>query len=343
VPQGRTGPRRLGKGLLIAAAVLGVTALGVLGVRAVNGWRYPEPAWSTASLADALATPEAHPGLTIERVTGDYLAGYHLRPQSPAYAGLVVTWGGSEGGANDPLALRLADLGHEVLALHFFGQANQRPVLSQVPLESFGEALAYSDEYAVSSAPLTVIGLSKGAELALVLPAYYTEIDNVVVYTPGEYVYGGLDFASPHSSWTWQGAELPYVNFRHAAPEATVRMLSAMALNVPVRLRETYVTAVERDPDAERARIDVSRIRGHLLAFAGDDDRMWQGDVAARNLATARPEKSEVHVYAGAGHVFGLPGAHASGYELGGSADANAAALAESTAILEQRLSEWHR
>ena len=212
-----------------------------------------------------------------------------------------------------------------------------------MPLEFFGEALDYAATHAASPHPLTVIGSSKGAELALLLPSYYPEIDNVVAFTPSEFVYQGLDYASPHSSWTWQGRELPYVSFQYAAPEATLGVLTAMALKLPVRFRETYVTAADRDPDAHLARIDVTRITGHLLAFAGDDDRMWQGDLAADHLAAARPALTEVRIYPGAGHAFGVPGCYAAGYELGGNAQANAAALADSTAILHSRLAAWHR
>ena len=334
---------RRGLWAVIVLAALAVPTLAVFGVRAINGARHPEPVLAGVSLERLAGSPTESPEVTIVRITEGALDGYHLRPtDGRTLSGLVVTWGGSDGDANDQVAFDLARGGHEVLALHFFGRPNQRPRLSEVPLEFFDEALEYARNHAASTHPLTLVGTSKGAELALLLPTYYPEIDNVVAYTPSEYVYQGLDFAATHSSWTWRGRELPFVDFRHAAPEASWGMLTAMALNLPVRLRETYVTAPQRDPDAASARIDASRLRGHLLLFAGDDDRMWQGDIAAHNLATARPGLTEAHVYPGAGHVFSVPGWYAAGYELGGSAEANAAALASSTEILRSRLAAWH-
>ncbi len=335
-------PRR-GRWLANVALTVLAPALAVLGIRGINACRYPEPLIEMVDLDAVAGVTDTPTGVRVERIASGRLDGFHLRPAGSVLAGLVVTWGGSDGGGNDALALGLANSGHEVLALHYFGRPNQPAILSAVPLEFFGEALDYAAAHAASTHPLTVIGSSKGAELALLLPSYYAEIDNVVAFTPSEFVYQGLDYSSPHSSWTWQGRELPYVGFQHAAPEATLGMLAAKALNLPVRLRETYATAADRDPHAHLARIDVTRIRGHLLAFAGDDDRMWQGEIAAGNLAAARPELTEVRIYPGAGHAFWVPGWYAAGYELGGSAEANAAALAGSTALLHRRMAQWHR
>ena len=336
------GVRKLGKVLLWIVGAVVALALIVLVVRGINGWRYPQPALRRENPAD-LSTYSGRPGVGVTHVTGTYLNGFHLKPDRVTHRGVVVTFGGSDGGCNWDLANRLADQGYEVLALFFFGQENQRPTLDKVPLEFFGEVLQYVDAHASSAAPVTVVGVSKGGELVSLLPTYYPRIDNVVAYSPGEYVYQGLDYAAPGSSWTWQGRELPYVRFQYSSPQGLADMMVPRLLNTPMRLRTTYETSTARDPDAAAARIDITTLRGHLLTFAGSDDQMWQGDVAAVDLARAKGALGEAHVYPGAGHLFGLPGDHVGGFLMGGTKEANLAAFEDSNRVLAARLADWHR
>lgn len=332
--------KRLGRFLLRALAVVVVLVVLVFAVRLVNGLRYPTPESLTGDLKDASRYSLSQPGMTVERLTGDYLNGFHLHPDAVTHRGLVVLWGGSDGGPDYSRAVRLAGQGYEVLSLFFFGQANQKPLLAEVPLDFFDEVLAWRAQH-VPDGPLTVLGTSKGAELALALQARYPEIDNVVVYTPTEYVWQGLDFSRPASSWTFRGEPLPYVSTQRAAPSATAAMFAAMLLNYPMPLRELYATAAASDPNAAEARIPLE-LTGHLLAFAGDDDAMWPGDVAANALGAVDPPRTEAHVYPAAGHLFGDHEGWANGLALGGAPAANAAAGTDSDAILDAALAAWH-
>ena len=189
---------------------------------------------------------------------------------------------------------------------------------------------------------MTVIGSSKGAELAAVLPQYYPQIDNVMLFAPGSYVYQGLDFQHPASSWTYHGAELPYIGFNRSSIGATASMISAFMFNYPVSFRDTYQTAVQRTPDPSVAKIPIDKLEGNLAVFAGDADRMWQSEVAARELQQAKPERTEVFVYPGAGHVFAGDG-YIAGMALGGTEDANRQALEDSRHQMARLLTDWHR
>lgn len=44
------------------------------------------------------------------------------------------------------------------------------------------------------------LGASKGVELVANLAVRYPEIDNIVLYTPAEYTYQGLDYTRPPST-----------------------------------------------------------------------------------------------------------------------------------------------
>ena len=332
--------KRATKVLLIIIAVPLTLALVVLGIRFVNGLRYPAPANAVDDPKDPAQYALTQPGMTVERVEGDYLSGFHLRPDTTTQQGLVVTWGGSDGGPDYDRAVRLAGQGYEVLSLFFWGQPNQTPTLANVPLDFFDEVLAWRAEH-VPHGPLTVIGTSRGAELALMLQTKYAEIDNLVVFTPTEYAWQGLDFRVEQPSWTWRGEPVPYVSFRHSDPGATAAMFGAMLLNTPIPLRAQHETAVANDPNAESARIPLV-FTGNLLAFAGDDDAMWPGEIAARSWGDAAPPRTEAHIYPGAGHMFGDISGWGGGYALGGDQTANAAALQASSEVLNTRLAQWH-
>ncbi|MFD2392823.1 hypothetical protein ACFSSF_01975 [Dietzia aerolata] len=80
-----------------------------------------------------------------------------------------------------------------------------------------------------------------------------------------------------------------------------------------------------------------------MLIFAGGDDQLWPAADSARRFAEMRPDRTEVHIYPEAGHIFSVPGDYAKGMWMGGSAEANAAALQDSDRILGERLADWSR
>lgn len=319
------------KALGAVVALIVVLALVAWGVRAYNLNHYAFPGPDVTDRAEALT----HGG---EPVDGDYLRGIHYSPDD-ARAGTVIVFGGSEGSAGDAQARQLADSGHEVLALYFFGQPGQQKYLSEVPLEFFREALDWVEDNQARPGPLTVIGTSKGAELTANLAGRYPEIDNIVLYTPAAYTYAGLQFESREqtSSFTWQGEPVPFVPFPSDAG-----MIARTMLGLPVSYRSNYEDAARQA--SPEALIDVRGFAGHGLLFAGDADAMWQGDEAAEELASQNP-RLKAHVYPGAGHLFSEDiTSYGNSWEtmLGGTVEGNRDAKIESDRLLLERLSSWH-
>lgn len=333
--------RRRGKVLVRALAVAVALVLVVVGVRVVNGWRYPSAEGSDARAIAGYDLDQE--GMSIEHITGDYLNGFHLVPDEVTRDGVVVTFGGSEGSPDFSRAVSLAEQGYEVYSLFFFGQENQQAQLQDVPLEFFGEVTDRIEAGSARPGPLTVIGSSKGAELALLLAEQYEQIDNVVLYAPTMHSYQGLMFGQEvPASFTRGGQDVPYLSFRDASLGALAGQLSAMAFNYPVSYLSTYESVVDgADPAAvEAAALDPAAVEGGLLVFAGGDDRMWPSATAAQQVQDANPA-AEVHVYPEAGHVFGGYG-HSGGLALGGTDQANTDAREESTRVLEEALATWH-
>lgn len=361
--------RRLGKVLLGMVAVLVVVVLAVLAVRTVNHVRYPEPALEYPDPMDAAAYPTELPGVAVAPIADGPVRGFHLRPDDIRHEGVVLVWGGSEGGPDFAHAELLARSGHEVLSLFYFGQPEQPDTLNRVPVETASLAIDWAEAHAANAAnavtaddaaadsaadtadtagavsvgPITLVGTSKGAELAALLPAFESRVDNVVLFAPVDHVTQGLDQLDVASSWTHDGREVPYVAFAEA-PEygPALGLMSAMIFNYPMHLRPAYEAALA-GPGAADARIDLTRVPGEVLIFAGGDDQLWPADTAARRFAEDRPERTEVHVYPDAGHVFDIPADYAEGMRMGGSAEANAAARDASDVLLVDRLAQWHQ
>lgn len=332
--------RVIGKVLLWLLAVILVLVLVVVGLRAYNGHKYPitQSAGEGRSADKSSYTTSEH----VTAIEGDYLNGFHFRPEKKKHRGVVVVYGGSEGSPDYERASSLARDGYEVLSLFFFGQPNQKPTLADVPLEQFDEVIDYIDKNVEGSGPVTVIGTSKGAEFAELLAAHGYPVDNLVAFAPAHYSYSGLDFSSgtDQPSFTDQGEEVGYASFRESSISAGAKLAWDMATKYPVSYRATYEGAARNA--ADQARIELSEFGGNVLLFGGEDDQMWQSADAARALAE---QGAEAHVYPDAGHVF-FPNAGdvPNGWQimLGGTVDGNRAAHDDAEKILRERLAQWH-
>lgn len=289
-------------------------------------------------------------GVEVEHIAGEYMSGFHLKPIQKNHSGVIVTFGGSEGSPNYDLASSLSQQGYEVLALFFFGQENQKKELVDVPLDFFGEVLQYISNETEGEGPLTVLGASKGAELALNLGVVYPEIDQLVLYAPSAWNYFGLSNdlrfgGETRSSWNYQGQALPMIDMTKGKWQDGAKLGLDFLLKKPISFRPLYEASQFFDPNAEEARIQVERCTADILIFAGSQDVMWQSDVSARTIEDHRPERTEVHIYRGAGHIFQGDGILYLGdyvYAMGGSQEANEKAFARSQDVLVKRLKEWH-
>lgn len=284
-------------------------------------------------------------GVTISVVKGNYLNGYHLRPERVMHKGTVITFGGSEGGSNITMAARLAKEGYEVYSLYFFGRDNQQKELFKVPLDFFAEAYAEIEKSAAAARPLTILGASKGAELCLLLAGKYPElVDNVVLYAPSAYVFPGLsrDYSNSGSSWSFQGEELPYLPFTAAKGGTYGKFMLRMLLNAPIEYEPIYRSMMENAENREAARIDVSRAKANLLIFAGKEDKMWPSADMAEEIVKNYPAEKKLVIYEKAGHIFFGPSV-LSNMSVGGEYEANEAAKADSDQILLETLDKWMR
>ncbi len=329
----------LGKIFLALVAALLILALVVVGLRAYNHHTYPVMSQGTGG--ERKAREEA--SISTAPIEGEQVSGVHLTPAEKTHPGVVVVYGGSEGGRDAPRAQWLASEGFEVLSMHFFGQEGQEPLLANVPLEQFDEVSDYIAKH-TDGGPVTVIGTSKGAEFAELLAAKGFAVDNLVAFVPAHYSYSGLGEQGRYEepSFTHQGEAVPFGSFRTGSIAVGLKLAWDMATGYPPSYRATYENAAEHAEDA--ARIDLSEFAGNVLLFAGEADQMWQSDVAARELEQ-QGEHIEAHVYPDAGHIFFADSEkepHGWQIMFGGTPEGNKAAYEDSRAVLLERLTQWH-
>lgn len=246
--------------------------------------------------------------LIEEQLTGP-LQGVALRPVGMAGRPVgVIVAAGSSGRLDVARARLLAEQGALVVALRWFGGEGQPPGVCEVPLETFMAAIDYLE--AQNARRIGIVGLSKGAEAALLVACYDTRVDAVVACAPSSvvwaYVEPGADEESYRfrSSWTWRSEPLPFVPYDEAW-----RPVERDGL---VSYRGQYEASLRAFPDAAQvAAIPVERARADLLLIAGGDDAVWPAvwfaeELAARRRAHGR--QVEVVSYADAGHRVILPG-----------------------------------
>jgi hypothetical protein len=227
----------------------------------------------------------------------------------------------------------LATAGFDVLALGYFHGEGLPESLIEIPLESFRDALVWmAQRLATDPARMGIVGVSKGAEAALLTASYFPEhVGAVAALVPTHVVWEGADArarfgADPHfdspgrSSWSLAGKPLPFVRKR-ISPERLARR--------PGPFLDMYEPALEGVVDPGTA-IPVERIAGAVFMASAGDDLVWPSRRMAlqveQRLAERRPQGAvELWEYALSGHVLSPPGLPV-GTMLGGTRAENARA-----------------
>jgi dienelactone hydrolase len=284
--------------------------------------------------------------VTRESVRVNGIVGTLFYPKTPGRSVTVITLGGSDGGLNETRARLLASRGYAAFALAYFGVETLPQTLEEIPLEYFAQALAWlKAQPAVNPDRIVVMGESKGGELALLLSATYPQdIKGVVAYVPSAVAYQGLG-AGTRSSWALGGKPVPFLKYASYAD-------CAEFLNrIPAASRCTYEKALDDPAAVGAASIAVEKINGSVLVISGTDDQVWPSPrytemVVTRLRSNGFKFAYEQLRYEGAGHLIGIPylpsnqtqisypGADQkqATYLLGGSAEANGTASADSYA-----------
>lgn len=220
----------------------------------------------------------------------------------------VVVLAGSSGRIEIARASLIAKQGATAIALRWFGGEGQVPGICEVPLETFFAAVDYLLDLGCKR--IVLVGTSKGAEAALLTAVHDPRVNAVVAMSPSSVIWGnigpGLDGISwpERSSWTLQGAPLPFVP---SDPTWVREYRDGL-----VAYRNLFERCLDvHAPDVEAATIPLERTDAEILLVAGCDDALWPSDgfaasIVRRRAAAALP--TQLVLGEDAGHRILLPG-----------------------------------
>lgn len=269
------------------------------------------------------------PGVTSTEVREKGLVATFFKPQGDRPRPGIILVGGSEGGIGwqRNTGAILASHGYATLALAYFGMEGIAKDLQKVPLEYCQEAITWMTAHpSVDSRRLAAVGVSKGAELALLLGSWFPQIKAVAAYAPSAVVFQCTAPGFPRvSSWSFKGEELPFVPYAPSERFAKSR-----------KLVDLYEASLENQAAFDKAVIQIEKTQGPILLISGKDDSLWpstkMSDLIIARLKQHKFRHAYTHVaYDDAGHAIARPGYFPTADTLrnGGSLQGNAHAQAK--------------
>lgn len=244
-------------------------------------------------------------------------ADHHWSRSADAVGTGVLVLAGSSGRLDTARADVLAAAGATALAIRWFGGRGQPASACEVPLEIFVQAIDLLTE---ECDRIGVLGLSYGAEAALLTAVRDRRIDAVVALAPTDVVWEGerrSEEDAPRSKWTWGGEPLPFVPLDRSWSPSSSPPAFASLYAQSRRLADPAVVAA--------ATIPVEAFDGDLVLVLGGDDQVWPSGTAARAIVARRSAhgmRTTVVEDPAAGHLVVLPGENVQSltrpYVLGG-------------------------
>lgn len=299
------------------------------------------------------------PGVERRDLHEDGMVATLFTPGRPGPHPLVVVLAGSGGGLMERRAALFAAHGYQAMALGYFGAPGLPDHISGTRLEYFERALTWALRVLEpANGFVALCGVSRGAELSLLLASHYPAlVSAVIAYVPSPVTHGVLNAGKTgedrHAPAWFRGNEpLPVMSVGNRTADWALFDEAATP-----RAQTPAMLAALGDPEAvARAMIPIEQMAGPLLMISGEDDALWP---SARFAEMARIRLAEAgfaypvehHAYAGAGHTIEYPFCPTTMVNrphpvsriplaFGGTADGNARANEQSWATVLRFLSQ---
>lgn len=233
--------------------------------------------------------------VTVREVRDAGVTGVFARDRSKGRQPAIIVLGGSEGGLFTArwAAPILASRGYSVLGVGYF-QGDEKALsdlpenLELVPLERLDKARDWlARQPGVDATRIAVVGVSKGAEFALVGATVFPWVTAVAAFAPTHVIWEGIPLPDQveqgaGSSWTLRGKPLPYVRWSRSAERRGDAIREATGSS---RLTEVHFESLaEFASDVDTARIPLHRSKAAVFVAAGLDDGMWPAAYSAEEL-----------------------------------------------------------
>ena len=214
----------------------------------------------------------------------------------------IIIVGGSGGGIGwqNYMGEILAQHGFATLALAYFKMEDLPSELEEIPLEYFDRAASWLQKQPrVDSTKVGIIGISKGAELVLLLGSLSSKFKAIVAIAPSSVAFQSITKNwRETSSWSHKGEPLPFVPY--LVNEKFNRDTLAIMYRESLTQKEVVDSAV----------IKVENATGPILLISGEGDTLWPSTEMSQNIIKRLKEHSYPYYYnhisyPNAGHSIG--------------------------------------
>jgi len=245
----------------------------------------------------------------VEKVIQSDWGAYIHFPSSQKPLPVIITLGGAEGGLSftQEEADSMAKERFIIMRFGYFkySKSTMKQTLDEIRIEKVKDAIEWLKKNPlVDSTRIGLLGISKGAELALLVASKTNSVKAVAAHVPSHVVWYGMGKLKGlnKSSWTYQGKPIAFLPY--AKPKSGW---------FTKRIAEFYEAGIESFPDKiPPATIPVENISGPIFLSSGGQDDIWPSAFMAYEIEKRLQTKgfpfeiTHLH-FAGAGHgIFGL-------------------------------------
>ena len=222
----------------------------------------------------------------------------------------ILLIGGSEGNVCCPkLAEAYAKAGYSAYSTAYFGVSDlDLPAdLDQIPLEYFIQIIQLIRWDSQHKKPaIAVHGISRGAELALLLSTVTDKVEVVIATAPSSHVWSALSTNYlTNSSWTHKKKDIPFLICKRENQDMK---------NMGISITPAFRFAMKRDSiQTKDARIKIEESNSAIMLLSGGDDQLWPAEEFSieimKTLKAHNYDKNYAHLnYPKAGHIIGFKG-----------------------------------
>lgn len=209
---------------------------------------------------------------------------------------MVVILGGSEGGIfqSRPLAKAIISNGFSVASIAYHKAPGTPLYVKNIPVESVVQRIKnISTDNDGNQRCVAILGVSKGAELALVIAAYTDFAEATVAVVPSSVVWQSNQITlARNSSWSLNSEPLPFVEY----PWFARGMLSYLTQGT-LEARAIHETGIEKTEILEEASIPAERVTQPVLLQGAKLDTVWQSHEMSKMIMERVDAKKPDHKF----------------------------------------------
>lgn len=238
-------------------------------------------------------------------ITDEFIGKYYYRDDKKHPT--IIVLGGSMGDFNwcEQYAAVLSNMGYNTLAVSYFSfrGLNKLPRnLLNIDMKYFNSVLNWVKKNN-KNLPIGVMGLSKGAELALLLGTEFKKaINAIIALSPSSHIFEGVYLGENRgvSSWSSNDKELSFIKY----PKKSKFSL----FMEPGYLYDVHHNglAISTLKELEEARIKVEKIECPTLLVTGEEDLTWPSKNMAETIIKKNDNINWIN-YPKVGHIFNIP------------------------------------